>query len=185
MISLTRKSIKMKTLLIIQMSTLASVIERMPYMPGENDVTQVSAGNFARAETDENIRQIAGVIEKATGRALNTWLHYRTLDSFFNPIVRQNRDTLYSMAILDTASGTLKIELPETKGRYQSVYCINQNHYQEYYATAPAIFKVRYAALFVLCLPVQFLYEILIMISSKHKAVSKIYRLNLLNKKLR
>ena len=140
------------------MSTLASVIERMPYVPGEN-VTQVSASNFARAETDENIRQIAGVIEKATGQALNTWLHYRTLDSIFNPIVRQNRDTLYSLAILDTASGTLKIELPETRGRYQSVYCINQNHYQEYYSTAPAIFKVRFAVLFVLYDPTKLIWS--------------------------
>ena len=132
-------------LLLTKMNTLASVIERTTYVPDVtvDDVT-VSAGNFARAETDENIRQIASVIEKATGQPLNTMLHYRTLDSPFNPIVRQNRDTLYSMAILDTASGPLEIELPETNGRYQSVFCINQNHYQEYYATAPALFKVSF-----------------------------------------
>ena len=129
-------------LLLTKMSTMAGIIERTPYIPSVDDEIQVSAGNFARAETDENIRKIAEVIEKGIGQGLNTLLHYRNLDSIFNPIVRQNRDTLYSMAILDTASGPLKIELPETNGRYQSVYCLNQNHYQEYYATAPATFKV-------------------------------------------
>ena len=129
-------------LLLTKMSTMAGIIERTPYIPSVDDEIQVSAGNFARAETDENIRKIAEIIEKGTGQGLNTLLHYRNLDSIFNPIVRQNRDTLYSMAILDTASGPLKIELPETNGRYQSVYCLNQNHYQEYYATAPATFKV-------------------------------------------
>ena len=82
-----------------------------------------------------------------TGEKLNRFLHYRSLDSIFLPIVRQNRDTLYSLAILDTVSGPLTIELANTDGRYQSVYCINQNHFQEYYATAPAAFKV----IFIYC----------------------------------
>ena len=50
------------------------------------------------------------------------------------PIVRPNFDTIYSAAILDTESGKMTIELPESD-RYMSVYCFDQDQYQVYYGT--------------------------------------------------
>jgi hypothetical protein len=119
------------------------------------DETAVEANNFARAETNVNIAKMAKIIARTkqseysntdisnSGNfGLNTFLHYRTLDSPFNPIVRPNKDTLYSALLLDTATGPLTIEMPEAD-RYQSIYCFNQDHFQEYYSLGPAKFHIK------------------------------------------
>jgi len=120
----------------------------------------VEANTFARAETNVNIAKMARIIARTKDTAyavtrpggsdnfgsenfgLNTFLHYRTLDSPFNPIVRPNKDTLYSALLLDTNTGPLTIEMPEAD-RYQSIYCFNQDHFQEYYSLGPAKFHIK------------------------------------------
>jgi hypothetical protein len=111
----------------------------------ENEkIMNVSAINFVRAETNENIRKIAELVRKTNqvDTGLNSILHYRVLDSPFNPIVRQNRDTLYSLLIIDTLTGPLTLQLPETD-RYMSVFCVNQDHYEEFYSSAPAFIHIK------------------------------------------
>ncbi|HET8987922.1 MAG TPA: DUF1254 domain-containing protein, partial [Humibacillus sp.] len=61
----------------------------------------VNVVNFARAETD----RMFGVLLAQSG-AINTWSHNRTPTPLDNqPVIRMNRDTLYSMAVVDLREG--------------------------------------------------------------------------------
>lgn len=84
----------------------------------------VNVDNFARAESD---RMFDFVLRDSGGT--NRWVINRQptpLDH--QPIIRQNRDTLYSAVIADASQG-LEVTIPETHGRYASVMVINQDHY--------------------------------------------------------
>jgi hypothetical protein len=87
--------------------------------------TQVTPETYIRAESDRQF----GVVAKMAG-GVNRFYHFRRptpLDK--QNVVRMNRDTLYSMGILDTSKGaTLTVpELP--KDRYASVYLVDNDHY--------------------------------------------------------
>ena len=60
-----------------------------------------------------NFEGYRNVIEEVNKHptGLNSILHYRTLNCPLNPIVRQNKDTLYSMVIVDTLTGPLQLQL--------------------------------------------------------------------------
>ncbi|MFC4224456.1 DUF1214 domain-containing protein [Lysinibacter cavernae] len=84
----------------------------------------VNVDNFARAESD---RMFDFVLHDTGGT--NRWVINRQptpLDH--QPIIRQNRDTLYSANIVDASQG-LRLTLPETHGRYASVMVVNQDHF--------------------------------------------------------
>ncbi len=84
----------------------------------------VTVENFARAETE---RMFAAISEQAGG--VNRLFHNRTPTPLDNqPVIRMNRDTLYSAAVLDLASAAT-IVVPDAKGRYVSVMVVNQDHY--------------------------------------------------------
>ena len=83
----------------------------------------VNIANFARAESDVAIKKIFDLA------GLGTWLHSRAPTPIDNqPVIRMNRDTLYSGAVLDL-SEPATVVLPDTGGRYQSLEVINQDHY--------------------------------------------------------
>ncbi|MEV7692736.1 DUF1214 domain-containing protein [Microbacterium sp. NPDC089189] len=85
--------------------------------------TTVNVRNFARAESDLMFSRLAA------GRGLGEWNHTRGLKGLDDqPVIRQNRDTLYSSAIVDVRAG-LTVTLPETGERYISVFVINQDHF--------------------------------------------------------
>jgi hypothetical protein len=83
----------------------------------------VNVDNFRAAET-------ALVLDKQlvlTG-GINRWFHYREptpVDK--QPVIRMNRDTLYSGAIVDISEGGT-VTVPEADGRYMSVMLINEEH---------------------------------------------------------
>jgi hypothetical protein len=84
----------------------------------------VNVDNFARAETD---RMFAALQQQGGG--VNVLHHHRaptTLDE--QPVIRQNRDTLYSSAIVDISGGAT-LTLPDSDGRYLSVMVVNEDHY--------------------------------------------------------
>lgn len=85
----------------------------------------VTPETYIRAETD---RQFGIVIKMAGG--VNKAFHFRRptpLDK--QNIVRMNRDTLYSFAVVDTSQGAT-ITVPELpKDRYASVYLVDNDHY--------------------------------------------------------
>lgn len=84
----------------------------------------VNADNFVRAESD---RMLAELQEDAGG--INTLSHNRDPASVdHQTVIRMNRDTLYSFAVVDLTDGAT-ITIPEHGGRYVSVMVVNQDHY--------------------------------------------------------
>ena len=87
-------------------------------------IETVNVDNFARAETD---RMFAALQQQSGG--VNVLHHHReprSLDE--QPVIRQNRDTLYSSAIVDISGGAT-LTLPDAGGRYLSVMVVNEDHY--------------------------------------------------------
>ncbi|MCW2289373.1 uncharacterized protein DUF1254 [Leucobacter luti] len=83
----------------------------------------VNVHNFNRAESDLMFSRLAA------GTGLGAWNHTYDLKPLDDqPIIRQNRDTLYSSAIVDVRDG-VTVTLPDTGDRYISVWVINQDHY--------------------------------------------------------
>jgi len=85
----------------------------------------VTLETYVRAESDRQF----GVVVNMAG-SVNQFYHFRrptALDK--QNIVRMNRDTLYSMAVVDTSLGAT-ITVPELpNGRYASVYLADNDHY--------------------------------------------------------
>lgn len=80
--------------------------------------------NFTRAETDRYFATYVG--QGALGR----FLHVREVTALDRQdVVRMNRDTLYSAAILDLDAGPATIVLPEPNGRFVSLLAIDQDHF--------------------------------------------------------
>jgi hypothetical protein len=94
--------------------------------------TIVNVDNFARAET---ARMFDDILQMTGG--VNRWFHYRSptpLDQ--QPVIRMNRDTLYSGAIVDISNGA-RISLPDTGGRYMTVMVVNEEHYDNLVLSEP------------------------------------------------
>ena len=88
------------------------------------DKIAVSVDNFVRAESN---RMMATLMAGAGG--INRWQHNRAptpLDQ--QPVVRMNRDTLYSFAVVDLADGAT-VTIPDGGDRYTSLMVVNQDHF--------------------------------------------------------
>jgi hypothetical protein len=86
---------------------------------------KVTQENYCRAETDRTFSNIA----KSAG-GVNQWLHYRNVTPLDRQtVVRMNKDTLYSGAIVDTSKGATITVPPIDDGRYFSVLQVDNDHY--------------------------------------------------------
>lgn len=95
-------------------------------------VQPVSPDNFARAESD---LYFSGVV--ADG-GFGKFFHNRTLTPIDHQVViRQNRDTLYSVAVFDLDAGPVTVTLPDSAGRFMSLQIISEDHYTTEVAHAP------------------------------------------------
>ena len=84
----------------------------------------VNVDNFVRAETD---RMFASFVADAGG--VNHLHHHRVPTPVdHQPVIRMNRDTLYSAAVVDISEGAT-VALPEAADRYISLMVVNQDHY--------------------------------------------------------
>jgi hypothetical protein len=84
----------------------------------------VNVDNFARAESD---RMFASFVREAGG--INRFQHHRAPTPVeHQPVIRMNRDTLYSAAIVDISEGA-RLTIPDGGERYVSVMVVNQDHY--------------------------------------------------------
>jgi hypothetical protein len=89
-----------------------------------DEVVPVNVDNFVRAET---AKQADGVIKMAGG--INQWFHFRKPAALDKQIVlRINRDTLYSVAVVDISEGAT-LTLPNTGKRYMSVMVVTEDNY--------------------------------------------------------
>ena len=85
---------------------------------------RVNVDNFVRAESD---RMFAALSQQAGG--VNVLHHHREPASIDEqPVIRQNRDTLYSSAIVDISQGAT-LTVPDAGDRYLSVMVVNNDHY--------------------------------------------------------
>lgn len=87
-------------------------------------MVKVNVDNFRAAETalmfDNQLALTGGV---------NRWFHYRKPTPVDNqPVIRMNRDTLYSGSIVDISDGGT-ITMPEVGERYQTAMVINEEHH--------------------------------------------------------
>ncbi|MGA8330917.1 MAG: DUF1214 domain-containing protein [Mycobacterium sp.] len=92
----------------------------------------VNADNFVRAETH---RMFADLQRDAGG--VGVFRHKREPASIDDQtVIRMNRDTLYSFAILDLAAPAW-LSLPEADGRYMSAMVVSEDHYINVLLHAP------------------------------------------------
>ncbi|MEZ6044698.1 MAG: DUF1254 domain-containing protein [Planctomycetaceae bacterium] len=89
-----------------------------------DDSIKVNIENFARVETAfqfDRFHAIAG--------GVNKWFHNRVptpLDK--QNVIRMNRDTLYSFALVDISEGAT-LTMPDAGDRYMSVMVVNEDQY--------------------------------------------------------
>ncbi|WP_232331302.1 DUF1214 domain-containing protein [Agromyces laixinhei] len=84
----------------------------------------INADNFALAETHRMMRDLQG-----NAQGVNRFLHNRApavIDQ--QTVIRLNRDTLYSFAVVDISAGAT-LTIPEHSGRYLSAMVVNEHHY--------------------------------------------------------
>ncbi|BBX46007.1 DUF1214 domain-containing protein [Mycobacterium cookii] len=84
----------------------------------------VNADNFVRAETHRMFADI-----QAVAGGVGIFRHNRTparIDE--QTVIRLNRDTLYSFAVVDLAQPA-RLTLPDAAGRYLSAMVVNEDHY--------------------------------------------------------
>jgi hypothetical protein len=90
-----------------------------------SDVIPVTADNFVRAETD---LYLGNVVKDAGG--VGKYVHHRDVTPIDKqPVIRINRDTLYSGAVFDLDAGPVTITLPDAGKRFMSMQVINEDQY--------------------------------------------------------
>ncbi|MBL9060783.1 MAG: DUF1254 domain-containing protein, partial [Mangrovicoccus sp.] len=91
---------------------------------GMADPVKVDAATFTRAETDRYMTDIV------TRNGLGIMVHGREparVDD--QPVIRMNRDTLYSSGVYDLSAGPISVTIPEAGGRYVAVQPVSGDHY--------------------------------------------------------
>lgn len=84
----------------------------------------VTADNFVRAETDSYFADCL------TRSPLAAFYHYRDpMPIDHQTVVRANRDTLYSSAVVDLDAGPVTVTLPDPGERFMSLIIITEDHY--------------------------------------------------------
>ncbi|TDP89716.1 uncharacterized protein DUF1254 [Leucobacter luti] len=91
----------------------------------------VNVQNFNRAETDLMFSRLAAPC------GVGQWNHSTEVTPLDKqPVIRQNRDTLYSITILDVRED-VTLTLPDTGDRYISAFVINQKHFGQTILSEP------------------------------------------------
>ncbi len=88
------------------------------------DPIPVTVDNFIRAESDLYFSNM--VKDGSFGK----FLHRREPAAIDKQnVIRLNRDTLYSSAVVDLEHDAVTVKLPEAGGRFMSLMVVNQDHY--------------------------------------------------------
>lgn len=104
---------------------MTSMVLALTASVGQAEVRTVNAATFIRAESDTYMRNIV-----AQNGGLGVLVHQRSVVALdAQTIIRMNRDTLYSSAVIDLAAGPVTVTLPEVSdGRYVAMQVVNQDH---------------------------------------------------------
>ena len=109
--------------------------------PGQ--YTQLTDENYALAESQIIFADYVNRAAQFTGtNGVGVLYHVRTAaDPNDKTVVRINFDTRYSFAVLDlTCDAT--ITMPQTNGRYQSVWFVTEEHYNPMATTEPGSYTI-------------------------------------------
>src|SRR6516165_3452653 len=113
---------KINTRILAAISAIASSVASAQTPAPQNELVTVE--NYNRAQTDVNF---AGVVKNG---AFGKFRHGRELaPPVQQGIVRPNRDTLYSFAIVDLDAGPVTITLPDARKRFMGMQVVNQDQY--------------------------------------------------------
>ena len=113
---------KINTRILAAISAIASSVASAQTPAPQNELVTVE--NYNRAQTDVNF---AGVVKNG---AFGKFRHGRELaPPVQQGIVRPNRDTLYSFAIVDLDAAPVTITLPEAGKRFMGMQVVNQDQY--------------------------------------------------------
>jgi hypothetical protein len=85
----------------------------------------VTVDNFIRAESDMYFASSA----KEAGGVGRLYHRRAVVPVDKQPVVRPNRDTLYSTGVFDLDAGPVTITMPDAAGRFMSLQAFNQDHY--------------------------------------------------------
>ncbi|WP_439404226.1 DUF1254 domain-containing protein [Bradyrhizobium sp. DASA03076] len=85
----------------------------------------VTIDNFARAESDLYFNNAI----KDAGGPGKLFHHREPMAMDKQSVVRSNRDTLYSMAVVDLDAGPVTVTLPDAGKRFRSLMVVNEDHY--------------------------------------------------------
>jgi len=91
------------------------------------DPVTVTRDNFVRAESD---RYMAGEVKEG---AFGKLVHRREpVPVDHQPVIRINRDTLYSLGVFDLDAAPVTVTMPDAGKRFMSLMTVNQDHYATY-----------------------------------------------------
>jgi hypothetical protein len=102
---------------------LALTVIAAQAQPGGSTLIPVTPDNFRRAETDG---YFAGIVKEG---AFGKLRHFREPMTIESPIVRPNRDTLYSYGVFDLDAGPVTVTLPEAGQRFLSMQVLDEDQY--------------------------------------------------------
>ena len=85
----------------------------------------VTIDNFGRAEFDLYF----GNAVKEAGGVGKLFHHREPMAMDKQGVIRSNRDTLYSMAVVDLDAGPVTVTLPDAGKRFRSLMVVNEDHY--------------------------------------------------------
>lgn len=112
---------------MLKQALMGTVLATVPFVASQataQEPVTVTIDNFVRAATDIEFRKY---LENSGGVNKLFHLHQPTpID--MQPTIRMNRDTLYSMAIVDVSEGAT-LNVPDPGDRYLTVQVVNQDHY--------------------------------------------------------
>jgi hypothetical protein len=97
----------------------------VPLAQPSADAILVTPDNFIRAESDMYLASSAKEVG-GTGKLLH---RREVVPVDKQPVVRPNRDTLYSSGVFDLDAGPVTITMPDAGGRFMSLQAFNQDHY--------------------------------------------------------
>jgi len=130
----TRKTVRA---LVVKFAIVISIFTCSVTVVQADEPVKVNVDNFARAETAFQFDRALGL----TG-GINKWFHMRSpvpLDK--QNVIRMNRDTLYSAAVVDISKGAT-FTMPDAGKRYMSVMVTNEDHYLDKVFHKPGRYKL-------------------------------------------
>lgn len=137
---------KLLLLIIVFIATYIMLTTRDPDTRDADTKTIINVENFTKAETYMYMKKFFQKIQKT-----NTFFHYRDFETD-NTVIRMNLDTLYSLAIIDTSQGDIKLNIPNINDRYMSCCVLDEYHYEVFYTTKGGKYKFPQSTKYLVCL---------------------------------